>query len=119
MLIFHALFGLFRLLVSGRAALLAENLALRQQLTVLRRSVRRPKLRNRDRVFWAWLSRFWTGWRSALLIVQPETVVKWHRAGFRLYWRWKSRTTVGRPSKGKVVAVPFLGGLHYRYMRAA
>lgn len=81
-----------------QAALAAENLALRQQLAILHRSARRPRLRARDRIFWSWLSRLWTGWRSVLVIVQPETVVKWHRQGFRLYWRWKSRrNTPGRP----------------------
>ena len=102
MLAFHAVFGLLRLLFSDKAALVAENLALRQQLAVLRRSVRRPRLRNRDRIFWAWLSRLWKGWRSALTIVQPESVVKWHRSGFRLYWRWRSHTT-GRPRKDLVI----------------
>ena len=102
MLAFHAVFGLLRLFFSNKAALLAENLALRQQLAVLRRSVRRPKLRNRDRVFWAWLSKLWPDWRSALVIVRPDTVVKWHRAGFRLYWRWKSRRT-GRPKKNVII----------------
>jgi hypothetical protein len=82
---------------AGRAALAAENLALRHQLAVLQRSVPRPKLRRRDRVFWVWLSRLWSPWRSALLIVQPDTVVRWHRQGFRLYWRWKSRKKRGRP----------------------
>ena len=82
---------------ASRAALMAENLALRHQLAVLQRSVKRPKLRTRDRAFWAWLSRLWSGWRSALLIVQPATVVKWHRQGFKLYWRWKSRKKPGRP----------------------
>jgi transposase InsO family protein len=75
----------------------AENLALRHQLNVLQRSVRRPQLRNRDRLFWAWLSRLWPGWQSALVIVQPETVVRWHQQGFRLHWRWKSRAAAGRP----------------------
>jgi len=84
-------------LFAGRAALAAENLALRHQLTVLHRSVKRPKLRKRDRVFWVWLSRLWLGWRSALTLVQPETVVNWHRQGFKLYWRWKSRKKPGRP----------------------
>jgi len=70
-----------------RASLAAENTALRHQLTVLQRSVKRPKLRKRDRIFWTWLSRLWTGWRSALFIVQPQTVVKWHRHGFRVYWQ--------------------------------
>ncbi len=90
---------LLRLLVAGRAALVAENLALRQQLAVMQRAVPRPKLRRRDRIFWVWLSSLWTGWRSALIIVQPNTVVRWHRQGFRLYWRWKSRRRGdGRPA---------------------
>ena len=82
--------------LAGHAALMAENLALRHQLAVFQRSARRPKLRTRDRIFWVWLSRLWSGWRSALAIVQPETVVKWHRQGFKIYWRWKSRKKPGR-----------------------
>jgi len=84
--------------IRTRTALAVENLALRQQLAVLRRSVKRPKVRNRDRIFWIWLSRFWAGWSSTLVIVKPETVIRWHRAGFRRYWRWRSRKRpVGRP----------------------
>jgi hypothetical protein len=87
-----------RALLANRAALAMENLALRQQLAVLERSVKRPALRSRDRIFWTWLSRLWNGWRAALLIVKPETVIQWHRQGFRLYWRWKSRRRkTGRP----------------------
>ena len=74
-----------RLLLQSRAALVAENLALRQQVVVLQRSVKRPKLHRRDRIFWVWLSRLWRGWRSSLIVVQPETVLRWHREGFRLY----------------------------------
>ena len=103
MLAFHFLFGFLRLFFSNTAALFAENLALRRQLAVLQRRVRRPRLRNRDRVFWAWLSRLWKGWRFVLVIVQPDTVVRWHQAGFRLYWRWKSRTTAGRPRNGLIM----------------
>ena len=89
-----SLVGLF---FRSRAGLAAENLALRHQLIVLKRSIRRPRLMTLDRIFWVWLSRFWSNWRSALLIVQPDTVVRWHQQGFRLYWRWKSRKkTVGR-----------------------
>jgi putative transposase len=73
-----------RALFRNRATVAAENLALRHQLGVLQRSVKRPRLRRRDRIFWAWLSRVWAGWRSSLIIVKPETVVRWHRAGFRL-----------------------------------
>ena len=68
---------IFRAIFANRSNLVAENLALRQQLAVLRRNTKRPKLRNSDRIFWAWLSRLWKGWRSTLLIVQPETVIKW------------------------------------------
>ena len=71
--------------------LAAENLALRQQLAVQQRSGKRPRMRRSDRIFWVWLSKLWAGWRSALLIVRPDTVVRWHRQGFKLYWRWKSR----------------------------
>jgi hypothetical protein len=84
-------------LLATPAALVVENLALRQQLAVLRRSVRRPRLRAWDRVFWVWLSRSWAGWKDALAIVTPATVVGWHRLGFRLFWRWKSRGKPGRP----------------------
>jgi hypothetical protein len=82
----------------SRASLAAENLALRHQLGVLSRSAKRPRLRPRDRVLWTWLSRLCRDWRSWLVIVQPETVVRWHRQGFKLYWRWKSRPRQpGRP----------------------
>jgi putative transposase len=82
----------------SREALLAENLALRHQIEVLRRSSARPELRWRDRALWDVLSSIWPGWRDALYIVQPDTVVRWHRQGFRFYWRWKSRhRRHGRP----------------------
>ena len=64
--------------IRSRAVLAMENLTLRQQLAVLRRSVKRPKVRGRDWIFWVWISRFWTGWSSALVIVKPETVIRWH-----------------------------------------
>ena len=90
--------ALLKAILAGRAALVSENLALRHQLGVLQRSVQRPKLRKCDRIFWTWLLRLWSGWRSALLIAKPETVVRWHRQGFKLYWRWKSRKKPGRPT---------------------
>ena len=70
-----------------RAALQAEILALRHQLLVLQRSSRGHKLRlsSADRALWVWLSHVWAEWRSALIIVKPETVIAWHRQGFRLY----------------------------------
>jgi len=90
--------ALLRASLANRASLAMENLALRQQLAILEGSVKRPRLRQRDRIFWVWLRRLWNGWRSCLVVVQPETVVKWHRQGFRLYWRWKSRRRKpGRP----------------------
>jgi transposase InsO family protein len=82
----------------SRAALELENLALRHQIGVLQRSAsKRPKLTPLDRVLWAWLSGIWSDWRSALAIVKPETVVAWHRAGFRLFWTWKVRR--GQPGR--------------------
>jgi len=87
-----------RAFVCNRVDLAAENLALRQQLVVLQQKSNTPRLRRRERIFWALLSRIWADWRSALLIVQPDTVVGWHRQGFKLFWRWKSRGKPGRPS---------------------
>ena len=58
---------------------------------VLQRAAGKPRLKNRDRALWIVLSRFWKDWRSPLAIVRPETVIRWHRRGFRLYWRWKCR----------------------------
>ena len=91
-----------RALLGDRAELAAENLALRQQLSILEQRSKRPRLRNRDRVFWVWLSKLWPGWRSVLVIVEPQTVVRWHQQGFRLYWRWKSRR--GKPGRPQVAA---------------
>jgi hypothetical protein len=84
----------------SRAALEWENLALRHQIGVLRRCARkRPKLTPLDRLLWVWLSRVWSDWRTALAIVQPETVIAWHRRGFRLFWAWKIRRgQPGRPT---------------------
>jgi putative transposase len=87
-----------RALLVSSAAVSLENVALRHQLAVLQRSVRRPRFRRRHRIFWVWLVRLWAGWRASLVIVQPTTVLAWHRQGFQLYWRWKSRRrSVGRP----------------------
>jgi hypothetical protein len=62
------------------------------------------RLRATDRLLWVWLSRLWTDWRSALMIVKPQTAISWHRQGFRLYWRRKSRHPAGRPSESSEVA---------------
>jgi putative transposase len=81
--------SLLRALLLGRGTLAAEDVALRQQLIVLQRSVKRTRLRRRDRLFWVWLCGLWRDWSSCLLIVKPDTGVRWHRQGFRLFWRWK------------------------------
>ena len=82
----------------SRTALELENLALRHQIGVLRRAAsKRLKLTSADRLLWICLSRLWRGWRSALTIVKPETVIAWHRAGFRLFWTWKVRC--GQPGR--------------------
>jgi len=95
------LLGALAALCKTSAQLRLENLALRQQLTVLRRSApKRLKLTPADRIFWVWLRRVWGDWRSALLIVKPETVVAWHRMGFRLFWSWKIRR--GKPGRPAV-----------------
>lgn len=74
-----------------------ELIALRQQLGVLQRKNPRPRLDRWDRLFWVALRRFWSRWAEVLIVVKPETVVSWHRAGFRLYWRFLSRRGPGRP----------------------
>jgi putative transposase len=86
----------------SRATLHLEVLALRHQLTVLQRSVKRPKLTAADRFLWVWLAHVWRDWRSALVIVRPETVIGWHRKGFRLFWTWKVRH--GQPGRPPVPA---------------
>ncbi len=93
----RTIFLILRAFITDRSTIAAENLALRHQVGVLQRSVKRPRLRQRDRILWVWLRRFWANWRSCLMIVKPDTVLRWHRDGFRLYWRWKSRSKPGRP----------------------
>jgi hypothetical protein len=88
------LVGLLRRSARGRRDLLLENLVLRQQLAVYARQQRRPLLRNEDRLFWSLIARTWTPWRSRLHLVQPETVVRWHRTVWRRYWTWRSRAAV-------------------------
>jgi putative transposase len=83
-----------------RAELALENLALRQQLATLRRSSPRPRLRLVDRALWIGLSRAWSRWADTLVIVKPDTVVRWHRDGFRRFWRWKSHSRA--PAEGDV-----------------
>src|SRR5499426_1610834 len=102
MTLFPLLFSLARSFFAPRLELIAEVLALRQQLAILNRTTKRPSLRFQDRLFWIALAKIWQGWRSALLIVKPETVSKWHRQGFQLYWCWKSQT--GRPGRPRIDA---------------
>jgi putative transposase len=95
-----AFFASFR----SRAALQLEILALRHQLGVLQRSVKRPKLAPADRLLWAWLCAVWSDWQSGVRIVQASTVIDWHRKGFRLFWAWKVRHgKAGRPAVPKEV----------------
>jgi putative transposase len=103
MVLIFTLFLLIRSLIVSRTALAAENLALRQQLAVFNRKIHRPHLHRQDRFFWVILSRLWKNWREVLIIVKPETVIRWHRQGFKLYWRWKSKAPVGRPKIDKEI----------------
>jgi len=81
-----------------------ENMALRHQLAVYQQTVKRPKLRPADRLFWSWLSRLWPGWQQALEFVQPRTVIIWQKRRFRDYWRHLSQSgTPGRPAIAKEV----------------
>src|SRR5260370_38855774 len=99
MSVVFSLLSSMRAWACSRAALQLELLALRHQLQVLERSrPRRLRLSRADRVLWVWLSRVWTEWRTTLVIVKPETVIAWHRQGFRLFWTWKSRRRTGRPT---------------------
>ena len=79
--------------------LAAENLALRQQLVVMKRANKRPNIRMADRFFWVLLSLIWSSWRKSLIIVKPDTVFHWHRRGFKLFWKSKSKGP-GRPQVG-------------------
>ena len=100
MIVFSALIAALVASFRSRAALQMEILALRHQLGVLQRSVKRPKLTAADRRLWAWLSQVWNHWRETLIFVRPETVIAWHRKGFRLFWAWKVRH--GRPGRPSV-----------------
>jgi hypothetical protein len=92
-----SMLAVIRVFFRSRGDTALEILALRQQVAVLKRKRRRPPLNAIDRLFWTVLRSLWSRWREVLVIVQPETVIAWHRAGFRLYWRWRSRHQGGRP----------------------
>ena len=90
----NAILSLFRmipLILGGYGQVALENLALREQLAIFQRSVRRPKIRPTDRLFWVCLRKVWKEWKSALVIVRPETVLDWQRKRFRRYWSQLSR----------------------------
>jgi transposase InsO family protein len=92
------LVGVLRAVLCARGDLVAENLLLRQQLMVLTRPTRqRPRLRTRDKLFWLLARVVRREWRRHLVLVRPDTVVRWHRRGWRLFWRWRSRVHLGRP----------------------
>ncbi len=104
MSLIRAVWCILRLFRLPPSQLVLENLALRQQLAVLSRQRPRPTLRRRDRFFWLCLSKWWPDWRLALVLVQPDTVVGWHRQVFRVWWGWKCRTKrAGRPSLAKEI----------------
>src|SRR5580698_1033790 len=92
-----------RVFFRSRSDTALEVLALRQQVAVLKRKRPRPRLNRWDRLFWTALRQCWSRWTNVLVLVKPETVVGWHRAGFRLYWRWRSRPRDGRPKISKEV----------------
>src|SRR2546428_13358973 len=92
------LLSLLHAAVRDRDALVAENLLLRHQLAVLTRPTRRrPRLHARDKLFWVVLRALRRDWRRHLVMVQPESVIRWHRQAWRLFWRWRSRGPMGRP----------------------
>jgi transposase InsO family protein len=92
------LLGILTSLFRSRAEVEAENLVLRQQINVLRRRLpKRPNLNNADRFLFVWLYHWFPSVLGAVAIVRPETIIRWHRVGFRAYWRWRSRNRVGRP----------------------
>jgi hypothetical protein len=108
-------------LIRTRRRLLLENLALRQQLAVLKRKHARPRLAALDKLFWVLVRRFWSEWKQALIIVGPETVVRYYHED-RTHLGLRKETPAGRvrsTDRGTVVSQARLGGLHHRYDRAA
>ena len=104
-LLFLLLFGALVRVFRSREHLVLENLVLRQELAVLKRRHPRPSLGTFDRLFWIFARRVWSGWKQSLIMVTPETVVRWHRAGFRSYWKLisKVRKATGRKKSPKEV----------------
>ena len=113
--------GMITLILTGllrgvrtQRSLVFENLALRHQLAVLQRTASRPRLRTSDRLFWVLLSRLWIGWTDAVSVVQPATVIRWQRTGFKLFWKWRSR----RNGPGRPAVAPEVRGLIRRMSTA-
>jgi putative transposase len=92
-----SMLAVIRVFCQSRRDTALEIVALRQQVAVPKRKPPRPALNSLDRLFWTTIRHFWPRWSDVLVIVKPETVIHWHRAGFRLYWRWRSRQRGGRP----------------------
>src|SRR5688500_4789669 len=102
--LFTAFFAALAASLRSRAALQLDILALRHQIGVLQRSVKRPKFKSADRLLWAWLCSVWQDWRSGVRIMKASAIVGWHRKGFRWLWTWKIRRgKPGRPSVPKQV----------------
>ena len=101
--VFRLCFGIVARLFRSRRDLLLENLALWQQLTALKRKHPKPRLGPLDKLFWVLVRRFWSAWKLSLIVVTPETVVRWHRAGFRMYWSLIStvKRRIGRKTPPK------------------
>ena len=96
--LFKLILGVLTSLFKSRGKLEAEILVLRQQINVLRRRMpKRPNLNNTDRLLLVWLYHWFPSVLDAIAIVRPERIIRWHRAGFRAYWHWRSRNRVGRP----------------------
>ena len=91
------IFEFFRLLFKSKQDMILENLMLRQQLNIYKRKNKKPKLENIDRIILVWISRIFSNWKSALVVVKVSTLIGWHKKGFKLYWKRKSRR-VGRPN---------------------
>src|ERR1700692_673905 len=104
------IFGLARRSLRSRGDLLLENLVLRQQLSVLKRRHPGPRIPTIDKLFWVWIHQTWSGWKGPLDLVHPDSVTRWHRAGFRLYWSLLSKPNkpAGRKRISKQVRDPDL-----------
>src|ERR1700757_3060270 len=102
-----AIVGALAVLFRSSLDVSLEVLALRQQLVVLKRKHRRPVLSRVDRFFWIMLRSVWPRWSDVLVIVKPATLIAWHREGFRLYWRWRSRRRSGHLGSAKRFEVSF------------